>query len=924
MSKIFLAHAKEDKEAVIDLYYRLRDKGYNPWLDEQDLLPGQIWRAEIPKAIKDSQIFVACLSNLSIGKQGYVQEEFKMALKTYASKPAGSIYLIPLRLDDCPIPELRQEEYGIDLRDIQWLDFFAADGFDRLIKSLEYAKEVRPVENKSSVPIDNSFVSVPSSILPSLELKEPSDNQQAAQKKDLKKNSDATKLVLVEDKHDTLEGKQNSSPPLEANMSATFRREVEDSGLSLLSPDHSKTHIESLFVYPELQIMGDPSKKGLPIMNGSGLLSSIDEKKRWIIFGDHQSGKTSFSKKLFLDALSSGYTPLLVKGTDIKSSGLEKIVSKAAGKIYPGIEVSDLLAREDLVCIIDDLSQALINTRAQKQFIENINTVFPRSIILAGEPFQFAAPDFSSLDEYEKGRIIPFGHFCRNQLIYKWVDLELGERVPDDEIWKRKDELSIHVEALVRKNVVPSKPVYILMIIQSFKLVKARNYELTSYGHCYQYLIYQALDKAHIRKTEFDQYLNFLSELGRAVLDSASECLDKKELDLFFARYLERFITADKGRMIESLIDADILEYRDNHLSFKYRYLFYFFASKNLADTLHRGEEAKETISKLIDTVHLDRSSNIVLFLSHHSKDPWILNEILYSTMDIFPEEEEATLEPESLRFLKEFSKDIPDLTIGNRDARKEREKKDIRRDKVEREKGNVWEDDELNEDIEISDLEDDASVFIRKVEKVFRMTEVCGQILRNRIGSLERGSLELLYEESIASLLKLLNILLKTSERLQKEGLRLIESLLIEFPDSTEEEIAKKAQVLYMEINYLLMFSSLQKISFSLGSDTGKEIYESVTAEKGTAAVSLVRKVMELQFEKKIDHKGIDNLRKQFISSKNPICDRLLKMIVVYHCYMHDVSYKDRQMIASTFGMDPQALKVMEARKQQRKINMA
>ena len=99
--RIFLAHASEDKAAVMALYDRLKQQGYKPWLDKKDLLPGQSWRAEIPKAIRESDIFIACLSKLSVEKHGYIQREFRMALNECADKPPGAIYLIPLRLDDC-------------------------------------------------------------------------------------------------------------------------------------------------------------------------------------------------------------------------------------------------------------------------------------------------------------------------------------------------------------------------------------------------------------------------------------------------------------------------------------------------------------------------------------------------------------------------------------------------------------------------------------------------------------------------------------------------------------------------------------------------------------------------------------------------------------------------------------------------------
>lgn len=136
MISIFLAHATEDKEAVTDLYQRLKDSGFQPWLDQVDLLPGQNWRNEIPKAIQNSQVFIPCLSRQSVKKQGYVQREFKMALNVMADMPPGQIYLIPLRLDNCKIPELRQEEYGISLRDYQCVDLFKPDGYNRLVKGI--------------------------------------------------------------------------------------------------------------------------------------------------------------------------------------------------------------------------------------------------------------------------------------------------------------------------------------------------------------------------------------------------------------------------------------------------------------------------------------------------------------------------------------------------------------------------------------------------------------------------------------------------------------------------------------------------------------------------------------------------------------------------------------------------------------------
>jgi formylglycine-generating enzyme required for sulfatase activity len=137
--RIFLAHAREDKAQVRKLYDDLKMKGFDPWLDAVDLMPGQIWKTEIPKAIREAEIFLACLSTRSVEKRGYVHREFQLALSAFAERPPGSIYLIPVRLDDCDVPDLEIPDQALSFQDIQWVDLWEEGGFGRLVSALEHA-----------------------------------------------------------------------------------------------------------------------------------------------------------------------------------------------------------------------------------------------------------------------------------------------------------------------------------------------------------------------------------------------------------------------------------------------------------------------------------------------------------------------------------------------------------------------------------------------------------------------------------------------------------------------------------------------------------------------------------------------------------------------------------------------------------------
>jgi hypothetical protein len=128
--RVFLCHSSTDKPAVRELYQRLKADGFAPWLDEEDLLPGQDWQREIPKAVRNSDIVIVCLSPSSINKAGYVQKEIKFALDVADEQPEDYIYIIPLRLVECAVPER--------LRRLHWVNMFEQNGYTKLVRSLSF------------------------------------------------------------------------------------------------------------------------------------------------------------------------------------------------------------------------------------------------------------------------------------------------------------------------------------------------------------------------------------------------------------------------------------------------------------------------------------------------------------------------------------------------------------------------------------------------------------------------------------------------------------------------------------------------------------------------------------------------------------------------------------------------------------------
>ncbi len=103
----FISYVREDADRVDLLQRRLEAAAIPVWRDLRDLRPGQDWRAQIRAAIAaDALVFIACFSSRSIArKKSYQNEELLLAVEQARLRQPAEPWLIPVRLDDCEIPD---------------------------------------------------------------------------------------------------------------------------------------------------------------------------------------------------------------------------------------------------------------------------------------------------------------------------------------------------------------------------------------------------------------------------------------------------------------------------------------------------------------------------------------------------------------------------------------------------------------------------------------------------------------------------------------------------------------------------------------------------------------------------------------------------------------------------------------------------
>ena len=94
--KIFISYSRANLEFAKDLYQRLQASGHFPWMDKYMIPLGEPWADHVEAAVLGSDVVIGILSGDSVRSEN-VKDELVLAL-------ANQKKLVPIRLEECPIP----------------------------------------------------------------------------------------------------------------------------------------------------------------------------------------------------------------------------------------------------------------------------------------------------------------------------------------------------------------------------------------------------------------------------------------------------------------------------------------------------------------------------------------------------------------------------------------------------------------------------------------------------------------------------------------------------------------------------------------------------------------------------------------------------------------------------------------------------
>lgn len=129
--KIFICCDSQYEQIVHDgLYQELKAENYIPWM-EGDIFAGQDTDFVINSKIKEADFFLACLSSQSENERGLFRREISLALNKWERLGLlkTDIFIIPLRLEECGIPD--------ELKRFEHIDFFSKNYRSKLFMALK-------------------------------------------------------------------------------------------------------------------------------------------------------------------------------------------------------------------------------------------------------------------------------------------------------------------------------------------------------------------------------------------------------------------------------------------------------------------------------------------------------------------------------------------------------------------------------------------------------------------------------------------------------------------------------------------------------------------------------------------------------------------------------------------------------------------
>ncbi|MFC1965572.1 metallophosphoesterase [Chloroflexota bacterium] len=627
--------------------------------------------------------------------------------------------------------------------------------------------------------------------------------------------------------------------------------------------------LSDVYVFPEIiDVSGKQTRENslvLPL-NSEAVLVPKKGNNRILILGDRKSGKSALLKVLFKRYYDDNFVPVYIDGSKIKSSAIDNFIKRVNSSFKDQYSINSLkqfqmTPKAKKFIIIDDFDKCKMTPNNIKALFASITRHYSNVVLSANNLFEiteFIIDDREdiSINRYKSYQIIQFGNLKRLLLIEKWLRLE-DNYITEEEFLRRMDETKSTLNTILGKGFVYKYPFYILTLLQAIQQGDPEQLVYSSYGHYYDYLFRQAIGRLVKTNDNIDALFQFLPELAYFLFSKKTKKLSPEGFEEFKTWYCAEYkiaptmsIIYDSRSLIDVLVEASMIRVDQDSYRFAAKYVYYFFLARFFALNIDQSE-IRNQISSMCKRLYRDEFANIILFLVHHTKNEFVLGEVLANSEDIFREYKPVDLISDA-KAINALMDEVPTLVLQERNFRKQRLQLEEKKDEIESEQMEMGIITDIDEE-DIIDLQEEIWELDlpAKISLSLRMIEILGLILKNHHSSLKGNSKYVLGSEAFTLGLRSISPLFSILETNLQLFVKHITSIVIQKGNLNDKRIESDSKKVVFGMCFLFTYLIIKFIADSVGNQYLSETFKDIVENNRQLSFEMVDIAIKLNYSK-------------------------------------------------------------------------
>lgn len=676
----------------------------------------------------------------------------------------------------------------------------------------------------------------------------------------------------------------------ETGLTSEFEQTLRDPGGNFSHPEKDNIELDEIFVYPDLQELTGEKDDDISVQADT-VISRDHTNQRVLFLGEDKAGKSTLLMTAFKEYHRRGLVPLLLTARDFSSMSEKEIakqIERRAAEQYVRPEIVARTPAERRIALLDDVDRLRLGSKALHRVIVYLEKHFSAVLLSASSGFEFAElvhkEASEALKPYRVYQILRFGYRLRRQLIKKWC--LCGNITTTQDLDRRVHLVEQLLNSVVGRNLVPSQPIYLLILLQSHERQQQAEIQSSSFAHYYQYLITKSLKEAGVKPDHLNEFFNYLAHLAWFYRHSELREADTEQLRQFNRAFSQRFISVDFKERVDILTHGKILSKRGNDYAFAYPYIYFFFVGKYLADNLHLPE-MKTAVAGWCAKLNILENAHAVLFLTHHRNDPWVIEQIAAVLKGCFSKHAPMKFDGD-ISSINKLIDCTSELLLSEPNV-------DVNQDQVRRQRDEIEKQEELYEK-ERNELPE-ALELLERVYLLIRTAEILGQILKNYYGSLERPVKAELLREVFDGPLRMLRGLIDEIAGDPDSLVGEIESILESgHPKLKIEDKRDMARKIGFHFLGMICTGVVAKTAQLVAADKLQEDVSNAVREESTIAYRMIEAATRLMRPGDI---AVDQIRKLAEDLKsNAFGFTMLQSLAAMHIHLFHTSDADKQRL--------------------------